>query len=252
MKTKLKRSIVVAILLFSPLLICLAIPMNVDAAGTMTSTTTVTTTATEAETTTLYWTYSDVSTVPVTRTATFMTTTTGMVQVWAITRITEYVMATTGPFPVPVTVVRTVSYPTLVPVTGSSAVTTAYTTQTLTTITSISASTAITTRVSPRTFTLALNIPVIETTTSNPIAVGLAVTALIATAMAIVDLTIISACWKKEKIYGGRDLDKVFSARDRNYVYGAIILTLLTLTLLSLVLWSEWTSLGQTPIGAPS
>jgi len=87
----LKRSIALAVLLFSPLLIGLVDQMAalaVPVTRTLTHTTTMTTVETEVETSTLYWTHSEISTVPTTRTTTFTTTATLMLPAWRWTTMT--------------------------------------------------------------------------------------------------------------------------------------------------------------------
>lgn len=92
-----KRSIILAIVLLSPLLICLVDQMAalaVPVTRTVTLTTTITTTETDVETSTLSWTYSEFSTVPATRTTTITTTATMMLPVWKVTTVTWPITST--------------------------------------------------------------------------------------------------------------------------------------------------------------
>jgi hypothetical protein len=132
-----KRSIALAILLFTPLLIGLVDQMGafgVPVTRTLTFTTTMTTTMTDVETTTFYWTLSEESTVATTRTTTYTTTGTLHLPFWKATTTTvtqtstKYYWTTTTklttktttitvkiPFPGgTITIVGTSTYPTTV------------------------------------------------------------------------------------------------------------------------------------------
>jgi len=87
----LKRWVPLTILLLAPLFIGLIDQMGVfgvPVTKTLTYTTTATTTMTDIETSTLYWTLSEESTVPITKTTTYTTTGTVNLPMWKLTTVT--------------------------------------------------------------------------------------------------------------------------------------------------------------------
>lgn len=87
-----KRWVPIAILLLAPLFIGLIDQIGVfgvPVTKTLTFTTTATTTMTDIDTSTLYWTLSEESTVPVTKTTTYTTTGTFVLPVWKSTTVTS-------------------------------------------------------------------------------------------------------------------------------------------------------------------